>query len=60
MVKKYYNLDTTYGKNFIGYESPMCPAKVLMKTLLLSKLSDTMKSSKMQFRENTDFKDLDK
>jgi hypothetical protein len=38
----------------------MCPAKVLMKTLLQSKLTDTMKSSKMQFKENTDFKDLDK
>jgi hypothetical protein len=53
-------LDTTYNKNFVGYESPLCPAKVLMKTLLQSKLTDTMKSSKMQFKENTDFKDLDK
>lgn len=52
-------LDTTYAKIFVGYESPLCPAKKMMKTLLQSKLSDNLKDSKMQFKDNTDFKDLD-
>lgn len=45
----------TYNQNNSKLSNTICPAK----TLLMTKLTDTYKGSKANFKNNADFKDID-